>query len=170
MALTQVQGQMLAPGQTLSVNGITFPATQVPSADANTLDDYEEGTWTPVIAFGGNSVGITYSAQAGNYTKVGNMVFAHGTVYLSSKGSSTGSATISLPFVSKSGPSYDSPRSGGSVGYYHTFTSVTGLQFMVDHTSIVAGLFQSNSASSVSDGNFQNGSAMYGFYIIYQTN
>jgi hypothetical protein len=38
----------IASGQTFSLNGITFPATQVPSADANTLDDYEEGTWTPV--------------------------------------------------------------------------------------------------------------------------
>jgi hypothetical protein len=38
-------GTVVISGTTPSLNGITFPATQVPSADANTLDDYEEGTW-----------------------------------------------------------------------------------------------------------------------------
>jgi hypothetical protein len=33
--------------------GIPFPATQIPSTDANTLDDYEEGTWTPILYGGG---------------------------------------------------------------------------------------------------------------------
>ena len=46
--------------------GITFPATQSASSNANTLDDYEEGTWTPT----GN--GITFSSAYGNYTKIGN--------------------------------------------------------------------------------------------------
>lgn len=46
-----------------------FPATQVPSADANTLDDYEEGTWTPSV--GGTA---TYNSRSGSYTKVGRLV------------------------------------------------------------------------------------------------
>ena len=80
--------------------GITFPATQSASTDANTLDDYEEGTWTPSIAFDGNSVGVTYSANnAGSYTKIGNRVYITGYLILTNKGSSTGSATIGgLPF------------------------------------------------------------------------
>jgi hypothetical protein len=49
--------------------GITFPATQSASSNANTLDDYETGTWTPSV--GGTAV---YSAQTGTYTKVGNLV------------------------------------------------------------------------------------------------
>jgi hypothetical protein len=54
--------------------GITFPATQSASTDANTLDDYEEGTWTPTIA-GSTVVGTgTYTTQAGTYTKVGRLV------------------------------------------------------------------------------------------------
>jgi hypothetical protein len=48
--------------------GITFPATQSASADANTLDDYEEGSWTPV----GNV--ITLTSATGIYTKIGNIV------------------------------------------------------------------------------------------------
>ena len=53
---------------------IKFPATQNPSADANTLDDYEEGTFTPT-AFGAGSAGTTtYTTQAGTYTKIGRQV------------------------------------------------------------------------------------------------
>jgi hypothetical protein len=77
-----------------SLNGITFPATQVASADANTLDDYEEGIFTPAIAFGGASVGITYSQQQGFYTKIGNLVTCQIRIVLSNKGSSSGDASI----------------------------------------------------------------------------
>jgi hypothetical protein len=56
-------------------SGITFPATQSASSDANTLDDYEEGTWTPNINNGYNSGNtVTYTAQSGSYTKVGRLV------------------------------------------------------------------------------------------------
>jgi hypothetical protein len=54
--------------------GIAFPATQVTSTDANTLDDYEEGTFTPTV-IGSSSAGTaTYSIQSGSYTKIGNTV------------------------------------------------------------------------------------------------
>jgi hypothetical protein len=54
--------------------GITFPATQAASTNANTLDDYEEGTFTP-FAYGSTSAGTaTYGSQVGNYTKIGNTV------------------------------------------------------------------------------------------------
>jgi hypothetical protein len=52
--------------------GITFPATQVSSADPNTLDDYEEGTWTPNQGSGITVVG-TFSSS-GLYTKIGRVV------------------------------------------------------------------------------------------------
>ncbi len=80
---------------------VKFPAAMNASADANTLDDYEEGTFTPTITFGGGSTGITYSLQAGEYTKIGDRVFFSATVHLTSKGSSTGQALINgLPFTS----------------------------------------------------------------------
>jgi len=84
----------------VGANGIKFPGTQAASTDANTLDDYEEGTFTPALAFGGLSVGITYSTQYGKYTKIGNLVFFSLYIVLTSKGTSTGSATIGgLPFT-----------------------------------------------------------------------
>jgi hypothetical protein len=80
--------------------GIKFPATQVASADVNTLDDYEEGTWTPVVVFSGASTGITYTRQEGYYVKIGKQVTVSCHVLLSSKGSATGSAGIGgLPFT-----------------------------------------------------------------------
>ena len=54
--------------------GITFPATQSASTDANTLDDYEEGSWTPTAAFSGGNGTLTYGTQAGLYTKIGRLV------------------------------------------------------------------------------------------------
>lgn len=80
---------------------IAFPAVQVPSADPNTLDDYEEGTFTPSITFGGGSTGVTYSTRYGSYTKIGRLVTFRGRITLSAKGSSTGIAKIAgLPFNS----------------------------------------------------------------------
>jgi len=82
-----------------SGSGITFPATQSASSNANTLDDYEEGTFTPTVAFGGGTTGITYATQVGYYTKIGNFVWITLSVTLSNKGSSSGNFQIlGLPF------------------------------------------------------------------------
>jgi hypothetical protein len=53
--------------------GIAFPATQVASSNANTLDDYEEGTWTPTNADNITINSIVYAV----YTKIGNTVTAN---------------------------------------------------------------------------------------------
>ena len=78
-------------------SGLTFNGD---TAAANALDDYEEGTWTMGIAFDGASVALTYSTQAGTYTKIGRQVTLNGRISLSAKGSSTGEARITgLPFT-----------------------------------------------------------------------
>ena len=74
MALTQVPSGMIAPAQTLSLNGITFPATQVPSADANTLDDYEEGTWTATLTGGTTAPTTPITTVISAYIKIGKLV------------------------------------------------------------------------------------------------
>ena len=85
-----------------TVDGITFPATPVASANANTLDDYEEGTFTPTI-IGTTTAGTgTYSAnsQIGRYTRIGNRVYFN--IYLVwTAHTGTGNMRISgLPFTS----------------------------------------------------------------------
>lgn len=83
-----------------SAGQIGFPSTQNPSASANVLDDYEEGTWTPVLNFGGVTTGITYATQSASYTKIGNRVCFELSMILTSKGAATGAATITgLPFT-----------------------------------------------------------------------
>jgi hypothetical protein len=85
--------------------GITFPATQSASADANTLDDYEEGTWTMVLQGSGGSAGsYTAPTNIGRYVKIGRFVYVTGYINLSNKGSWTGNVYITgLPFTVNNG-------------------------------------------------------------------
>jgi len=102
--------------------GITFPATAVAASDVNTLDDYEEGTWTPEIAdaaTGGNTV--THSVQNGLYTKVGNIVTAYFRVTWSSLGSCASGSLIRIrnfPYTAKS--------NSGQFYYTGTITPIDG--------------------------------------------
>jgi len=92
----------LASTGTITLDNIQFPATAVPSANANNLDDYEEGTFSPTIA--GTTIAGTasYTVQIGRYTKIGNMVYFNIYVVYSS-GNGTGSLAINgLPFTSNS--------------------------------------------------------------------
>lgn len=80
--------------------GIQFPATQVSSSGANTLDDYEEGSWTPSLGGSGGQANQTYSLRAGTYVKVGQLVLAYGRITLSALGTLTGAVWINgLPFT-----------------------------------------------------------------------
>lgn len=82
--------------------GITFPATAVPSANVNTLDDYEEGTWTPELRVSGVSIGA--QTVNGTYTKIGKVVFCAFDVTLSSITAAGSAAIGNLPFtISASG-------------------------------------------------------------------
>jgi len=130
------------------VNGIKFPGTQAPSSDQNTLDDYEEGTFTPGITFGGASVGVAYTTQFGRYTKIGNRVFFEVSIVIAGKGSSTGNAKIAgLPFLSAN---YVDSRSQCSLRFVAiTYTgypngTVFGNSNAVDlYESTEAGIFSS---------------------------
>jgi len=84
-------------GATASASGagVSFPATQSASSDANTLDDYEEGSWTP-----GLSGSFTYTSRSGKYTKIGNTVTVTGDIIWASNSSgSTSWAVTGLPFT-----------------------------------------------------------------------
>lgn len=85
-----------------AVDGVTFPAVQVPSAGVNVLDDYEEGSWTPVIGGAGGTSGQTYVTQVGRYVKIGLLVTAQFRAALSAKGTITGAVQIQgLPFTAE---------------------------------------------------------------------
>jgi hypothetical protein len=122
--------------------GITFPATQSASSNANTLDDYEEGTWPISITFGGGSTGQTYDYNTGSYTKVGRLVTLNGLCSISNKGSSTGTAQLqTLPFPLLSGTSGYSAgilvSSGiSSTGTIGTYSIASGGMYLVSTSAV----------------------------------
>lgn len=75
---------------------IKFPATAVPSADANTLDDYEEGTWTPAD---GSGAGLSLTVTQARYTKIGRMVHASCYVAYPATANASNAAISGLPFT-----------------------------------------------------------------------
>jgi hypothetical protein len=88
---------------TLPYGQIKFPATQNASSDANTLDDYEEGTWTPTVTPSAGS--LTSYTSSGVYTKVGRFVTVVGDFILGTVGTASGGCTVGgFPFLS-TGPS-----------------------------------------------------------------
>jgi hypothetical protein len=106
--------------------GIAFPATQSASSDVNTLDDYEEGSWTPSL--GGTA---TYNFTNSTYTKIGRQVTV--VCYLDVSVIGTGSTSVisGLPFSSTTfGDSAGAVcRLGASA------TNVTSLQFRISGTT-----------------------------------
>jgi hypothetical protein len=141
----------------LTANGLTFNGD---TAAANALDDYEEGTWTMGVSFGGASVGVTSSTNTGTYTKIGRQVTVNGYIQLTSKGSSTGTATITgLPFTI---PNNFANVSAASL----VFISISfANQFMGSGTenSTTIGLFEITEAgvlTVLNDANFSNNSGI----------
>jgi len=97
-------GTRTANGGVVQVsNGITFPATQSACSNANTLDDYEEGTWTPIATSSSGSI-ISY-VSGGNYTKIGDTVRVNGYINITNQGNAGGQYLNSsgLPFTSSGG-------------------------------------------------------------------
>jgi hypothetical protein len=89
--------------------GVGFPATQVASSDANCLDDYEEGTFTPIDSSG---AGLTFSTAAGTYTKIGRQVIVYYNVTFPSTASTALITIGGLPFAAATSPSVANPGSG----------------------------------------------------------
>jgi hypothetical protein len=114
--------------------GIRFAPTHVASSNVNTLDDYEEGTWTPVLGGdGGAPTGQTYSTQQGHYQKIGNRVYFSFYVVLTAEGTITGQAAIlGLPFTI----SGTTGTGEGSISEFQNLgLSVTQLSIRPDHGS-----------------------------------
>jgi len=146
ITLPDAAGALVVSGTTPSLNGITFPATQVPSADANTLDDYEEGTWTPGIGTL-TQVGGTFTSS-GTYTKIGRSVTVTGRIDISggTVAASTSANLSGLPFtvgsISCMGggtnatltASFTSDAEAGTTGiYFPSVAATAGLKFSVTY-------------------------------------
>ena len=148
-----------------SGKGIDFSAT-AGTGTSELLSDYEEGTFTPQLLFGGASVGMTGSF-VGRYTKVGRVVYYTAVIYLSAKGSSTGNTTISgFPFASSASSTfYEGKMDTDNVtGMAYQFvatmpTSATTLNVYVN---------VNGTQNNVGDGSYADNSRLYitGFYEV----
>jgi hypothetical protein len=129
-------------------SGITFPATQVASSDANTLDDYEEGTWTPTIK-GTSTAGTgTYSVQVGTYTKVGRVVYFQGRITWSAH-TGTGDMQIAgIPFTALSTTNSNSTCNFGYVNNLSLAASSVLTGFVFPGTNDI-GLYQYTAGGGV---------------------
>ena len=118
-------------GLVTTAGQIKFPATQNASADANTLDDYEEGTWTVTLApSASGSITMNSSINTMAYTKVGRLVTLNGRVNIQAVSSPTGNVIVNLPFPITT--------AGAGQAHYAAFTVFT---HNVDVTAGTIGLF-----------------------------
>jgi hypothetical protein len=102
--------------------GIKFPATPSLSADVNTLDDYEEGTFTPTFTATTTSPTVTYNAITyGAYVKIGRLVFINLRISVATlPAAGSGNIRISgLPFSSNATDAYGQL----SIGYRGGWTT-----------------------------------------------
>lgn len=125
-----------------------FPAVQNPSSDANTLDDYEEGSWTPVIGGSGGTSGQAYSIQRGLYLKIGQLVWAGFELTLSNKGTITANVQIQ-------GFTFAANTAQGnyfSVPYWNTLgTAVVAITGYLQASTSVLTLYKITAANVSSD-------------------
>lgn len=90
--------QAVKAASTPAFNGIIFPATQVPSANANALDDCERGSWTPSDQSG---AGLTFVLDAANnkYVKFGRLVIVSFRVQWPATANEAAATLGGLPFT-----------------------------------------------------------------------
>ena len=102
----------------LSAGGLTFNGD---TAAANALDDYEEGTWTPVYQALTSNPTVTHSVQVGRYVKVGQFVNVMFRIQTSAASGGSGALVIGgLPFVSTN---VSSLFASGPIGFSSAFTN-----------------------------------------------
>ena len=92
--------------------GIVLGATS--NTDANTLDDYETGTWTAGLVGGDTAGNHAYHGRNGVYTKVGRVVHIQGGIHIDTIGNIAGNVFVTgLPFtVGTSGSAFNFTYAG----------------------------------------------------------
>jgi hypothetical protein len=119
-------GALVLAGGTTTANGvgIAFPATQSASTNANTLDDYEEGTWTPALTSAAGTL-ATVANGTGYYTKIGRLVTITCRPQITLNG--TGSSALylaGLPFASSPADNINGAgREDGATGLCFCFSA-----------------------------------------------
>jgi len=102
------------------------------TAAANTLDDYEEGTWTPTFTCsGGGSYTLDSGANTMAYTKIGRIVHIQGGINIDGESSPNGYLRISLPFTPMTGTDDSDYCEGSASLYNHGGNKPNGIKIFV---------------------------------------
>jgi hypothetical protein len=109
-------------------SGITFPATAVAASDVNTLDDYEEGTWTPTD---GSGAGLSFTVQSCRYTKIGRMVAIQGIITYPVTSNTNNANFTSFPFTAADNIMLDVIYSDASIASFTYISSNTTNSFLL---------------------------------------
>lgn len=153
---------------TASGVGITFPPQQVASSNANTLDDYEEGTWTPNLTRFTTGFTLTQT-RSGRYIKIGSVVVLWGTINITAV-SAQGSnfwALDGLPFAL--GTERGVVGSAGNLYSTTAITTSTVMMHIIAPTTSAVGnyfVFRNTTGAYINE-NAQAGTLA--FSIIYDT-
>ena len=140
-------GQVTLANTPLQLTGgqIVFPGTQSASSDANTLDDYEEGAWTPTV--GGTS---TYNVQVGRYVKIGSQVTVWSEMWINVLGTGSTDTISGLPFTSAN---ITDIRGGGGIMFFSSLAinQIAIYPRIEQNTSTIRFATMSASASGVTN-------------------
>ena len=136
--------------------GITFPATAVAASDPNTLDDYEEGTWTGTDASG---AGLSITFTGLKYTKIGRLVYVNASAITYPVTASTANATIGgLPFT-------NGADNAGVTALISTNSNASRAMVVASTATF---FFFANISNTLSTNVQLSGTSIYGFSAVYQ--
>lgn len=148
--------------------GISFPATASGSSDANTLDDYEEGTFTPELTGGFSSGPTSYGTQSGSYTKIGRLVYFQ--IDLDANGAVSDASHVSisgLPFVSIN--SSEGGFGGASINYQSNFNTNGTDTYHISFNTTILRIYTSSGGSRLGSAAGVDINARVILFGLYQT-
>ena len=137
------------------------------TGSANKLDDYEEGTWDPVLngTAGDATMG---TGTVGFYTKVGNLVHVTGTMIISGNGSNANNWTkiTGMPFaVNGNGGA----RQVGAIGAWTNCNDSEKITLVADPSNTFMYVIRRLNNTYAHNNTFANTGNLYGFSLVYQT-
>ena len=139
-----------------SGGNIAFPATQAPSTNPNTLDDYEEGTWTGTD---GSGAGLSIAFVGGRYTKIGRLVYVSAETIEYPVTANTATATLGgLPFT----------NGGQNTGVAALVTTNVNANRALVVANTTTALFYPTSSITASTNAQLSNTIIYGFAAVYQ--
>lgn len=145
----------------------TPSVTSITLGGGSALGTYINSTFTPVVQFGGGSTGITYTTQSGKYVQIGQIVHFEILIVLSSKGSSSGSMTITgMPVASAGPPTFPAYIAVGVTAPASTTYSIA--QISTTTLSILGINGATNGAAAYTDTNVGNNTQFFinGTYFV----